>query len=531
MLDRRHRAGVLRHLELRGREHGPALQLGRRGAGRHPRGREEDRLRPVQRPGHRLHRRRARARSRRPRTSPIKQFKDTVPIKDANSVALKLVQAAGKDGGVVLNFTPPEALKILQAAQKLGLQDRVVSWGCSTPCNTDFVAKALGPKWDDKLLVNAELNVTDFDGPDSTLYRDVLSKYGKKVTGGLGSFSQMGFVLGDIATKALLSIKGDITQKSVNEAIKAMKDYKTDILCKPWYYRRRAAHIPNNTDWTTTTKDGKMVIKEDCFDDRRRGSGHRQDPCHREEGRDQPVATGSTGGRDEGLEPKPPGSCACLAGRSSSPSSSPAWPSAASTGCRGSGWWSSTGRPACSTSRSARSARSARSSRGRSSTTRTWPTGSATSCACSSAGCARCVYGVIFGPPLAGRDPLVKATATIGLALILLGAMSWIWSDKARSMTLPTSNHYFTVTDVQVTYTQVLALGPGRRDHRRHHAVPALHQARHRDAWPGQRPRDHGHARRAGAARRGLGLVRLRAASPARPACCCPTSSGSTPRR
>jgi branched-chain amino acid transport system permease protein len=68
------------------------------------------------------------------------------------------------------------------------------------------------------------------------------------------------------------------------------------------------------------------------------------------------------------------------------------------------------------------------------------------------------VYGVIFGPPLAGRDPLVKATATIGLALILLGSMSWIWSDKARSMTLPTSNHYFTVTDVQVTYTQVLAL-------------------------------------------------------------------------
>ena len=110
----------------------------------------------------------------------IKQFKDTVPIKDANSVALKLVQAAGKDGGVVLNFTPPEALKILQAAQKLGLQDRVVSWGCSTPCNTDFVAKALGPKWDDKLLVNAELNVTDFNGPDSTLYRDVLSKYGKQ---------------------------------------------------------------------------------------------------------------------------------------------------------------------------------------------------------------------------------------------------------------------------------------------------------------------------------------------------------------
>src|SRR3954462_9689629 len=29
-------------------------------------------------------------------------------------------------------------------------------------------------------------------------------------------------------------------------------------------------------------------------------------------------------------------------------------------------------------------------------------------------------YGAAFGPPLAARDPLVKATATLGLALILL---------------------------------------------------------------------------------------------------------------
>jgi branched-chain amino acid transport system permease protein len=68
------------------------------------------------------------------------------------------------------------------------------------------------------------------------------------------------------------------------------------------------------------------------------------------------------------------------------------------------------------------------------------------------------LYGLIFGPPLAGRDPLVKATATLGLALILLGAMSWIWSDKARSMILPTSTETFQVGDVLVNYTQVLGL-------------------------------------------------------------------------
>ena len=39
-------------------------------------------------------------------------------------------------------------------------------------------------------------------------------------------------------------------------------------------------------------------------------------------------------------------------------------------------------------------------------------------------GAATLLYGVLFGPPLAGRDPLVKATATLGLALILLGIMA-----------------------------------------------------------------------------------------------------------
>ena len=42
-------------------------------------------------------------------------------------------------------------------------------------------------------------------------------------------------------------------------------------------------------------------------------------------------------------------------------------------------------------------------------------------------GLATLIYGVIFGPPFAGRDPLVKATATIGFLLILVGVMQYVW--------------------------------------------------------------------------------------------------------
>ena len=56
------------------------------------------------------------------------------------------------------------------------------------------------------------------------------------------------------------------------------------------------------------------------------------------------------------------------------------------------------------------------------------------------------VYGMVFGPALAERDPLVKATATLGLTLILLGVMDLLWPSSggaSRSLTIPTDNNTF----------------------------------------------------------------------------------------
>jgi branched-chain amino acid transport system substrate-binding protein len=188
---------------------------------------------------------------------------EAVPIQDANSVALKITQAAGEGGGVVLNFTPPEALKILQAAQQQGLQDRV-KWACSTPCNTDFLADALGTAFDDKLGVNAELSLVSIDEPDTNLYKQILKDYAPDIP--LGSFSQFGFLEARIATQAMLDIEGELTKETVNEAFKNIKGFETDMLCKPWYYGDGPLHIPNNTDITVTPKEGTMVEKEGCFE-------------------------------------------------------------------------------------------------------------------------------------------------------------------------------------------------------------------------------------------------------------------------
>ncbi|HMD24002.1 MAG TPA: hypothetical protein VKH61_07860, partial [Streptosporangiaceae bacterium] len=50
-------------------------------------------------------------------------------------------------------------------------------------------------------------------------------------------------------------------------------------------------------------------------------------------------------------------------------------------------------------------------------------------------------YGVVFGPALAGRGPLIQAVATLGLALVLFGAIDLLWPTSAgqsKAITFPT---------------------------------------------------------------------------------------------
>jgi branched-chain amino acid transport system permease protein len=73
-------------------------------------------------------------------------------------------------------------------------------------------------------------------------------------------------------------------------------------------------------------------------------------------------------------------------------------------------------------------------------------------------------YGLVFGPALARRDPLVKAVATLGLTLVLFGLMDLLWTSsggESRSISLPTDGHGFTIGQVQVNWTQVIALAAG----------------------------------------------------------------------
>jgi branched-chain amino acid transport system substrate-binding protein len=75
----------------------------------------------------------------------------------------------------------------------------------------------------------------------------------------------MGFMDAKFATTALLNVKGAITAKSYNLAVRNLKDIKTDMLCEPWYVGNALPyHIPNNSDITVDYKNGQVVLKTGC---------------------------------------------------------------------------------------------------------------------------------------------------------------------------------------------------------------------------------------------------------------------------
>jgi branched-chain amino acid transport system substrate-binding protein len=180
------------------------------------------------------------------------------------SYALKYVQLAGDGGGVILDFTTDQVLTVIKAAEQQGIANKVL-WAASTPAyDTRFAARA-GSFWDGKIGINTELRPFTTQGPDAKLYRQVYARYTPKKWG-LSSFGEFGFLSGRIATEVLLTLNPNkISAKTVNTAFTKIKNWRSDLLCRPWYAGNLPGHVPNNWDLTSTGKDGKMVQLEGCF--------------------------------------------------------------------------------------------------------------------------------------------------------------------------------------------------------------------------------------------------------------------------
>lgn len=70
-------------------------------------------------------------------------------------------------------------------------------------------------------------------------------------------------------------------------------------------------------------------------------------------------------------------------------------------------------------------------------------------------------FGLIVAPQLAHREPVIKAVATLGFALCLLGLMNLIWVVTSRKLGLFSDGFGLSFLGVRVNGTRLIAFGGG----------------------------------------------------------------------
>ncbi len=180
---------------------------------------------------------------------------------DGNAIALQI--AAAKSEGVVLGMPRGMMLPILTAAEQQDL-GKSVKWGLPTSAYHADMPKAVGKYWHDKLHVHMELEPMDGTGPDNTNWKAIMDKYGDKKDP-RDTFSQAGFLAAKVVTDALLTVKGNVDRKSAYQAIANTKNYKSDMMCAPWYFGPGERHQPNHKGRAALLVKGGFKTLTDCY--------------------------------------------------------------------------------------------------------------------------------------------------------------------------------------------------------------------------------------------------------------------------
>lgn len=182
---------------------------------------------------------------------------------DANSAVLEAV-ASGADT-ILMSLPSGLAQAFLKAAQEQNLRDKY-KWVAPTPLYKQGIPEAIGAYWGGKIYVAIELTPWDGGGPDAKRWLAVMDKYGKK-TDPRDTFSQAGFVSANIFVDTLQKMDPkSINRANVTKALKAVRNFRTDLLCGPWYFGNADFHQPNHASQIVVIDKDGFKTKQGCFD-------------------------------------------------------------------------------------------------------------------------------------------------------------------------------------------------------------------------------------------------------------------------
>jgi branched-chain amino acid transport system substrate-binding protein len=182
---------------------------------------------------------------------------------DATSVVL---QAASYKPGLIEISLPREgALPIFAAAEQQDLASKI-HFGSPTSLYNENVPKALGPYWNNRAYVQLELEPLDAATPDNLNWHAVMDTYGNP-SDQRDTFSQAGYLAARVVTQVLLKMDPTkINRETVSAAIKAVKDFRSDMMCGAYYFGPGLEHNANHAGSVAVVNNGGFETKAHCLE-------------------------------------------------------------------------------------------------------------------------------------------------------------------------------------------------------------------------------------------------------------------------
>lgn len=170
----------------------------------------------------------------------------TIDPGSADATSVMLQAAAGKPDVILLNVPKGIMVPMLAAAEQQGLNKRI-KFASTTPAYNADVPKTIGKAWDNAFDLHLEFMPIESGGPDNSNWKAVMAAYADK-SAPRDSFAQSGYLAARIATEALLKLDPkSLDRAKVSTALRAVKGFKSDILCRPFYVGDGARHNANTS--------------------------------------------------------------------------------------------------------------------------------------------------------------------------------------------------------------------------------------------------------------------------------------------
>jgi branched-chain amino acid transport system substrate-binding protein len=163
---------------------------------------------------------------------------------DATSTMLQA--ASRKPDAIILNLPKGIMVAMLAAAEQQGLAKRI-RFVTTTPGYNFDVPKTIGPAWNNNFDIHLEFMPVESAGADNLNWKATMDAYAG-TSDPRDSFAQAGYLAARIATDALMQMDPKrIDRASVSAALRNVKGFKSDILCRPFYVGNGARHNANSS--------------------------------------------------------------------------------------------------------------------------------------------------------------------------------------------------------------------------------------------------------------------------------------------